>query len=131
MAELTRKAQIAAGAAITPLTPGEKLVKTLANPTDTKFIVTLTPADASSGAMDKTATEINEAYDAGKDIWFEVTDGASDFMAKVSQVTYDPTLSLPTFHAFIVTRDLLVEIVTGTNPEDAYMMFAYTLTPAT
>lgn len=30
MAELTRKAQIAAGAAITPLTPGEKVVKNLA-----------------------------------------------------------------------------------------------------
>ena len=40
-----------------------------------KFIVTLTPSDATFtfGQMDKTAGEIKQAVDAGMEVWFQVT----------------------------------------------------------
>ena len=133
MAELTRKAQIAAGAAITPLTPGEKLVKTLANPTDTKFVVTLTPTAADfSGTMDYTVAEIDEAYKSGKNIQFKVVQGDSAIF--LTALVIDNGGDYFAFGANLVnaTVNALVEAwtVTSAGSSNAYYTKVYVLTPA-
>ena len=134
MAELTRKAQIAAGAAITPLTPGEKLVKTLANPTDTKFVVTLTPTAADfSGTMDYTVAEIDEAYKSGKNVQFKVVQGDSAIFLTPHVLDYGGEYLQFVVNLVNSTVNALVDAWTATSAgsSNAYYTAVYALTPVT
>lgn len=67
------------------------------------FVVTLTPtAEDFSGVMDKTCAEITAAYEAGKDIWFDVDATALGYelwkvqatiMAKVANADYGQAMA--------------------------------------
>lgn len=102
-----------------------------------KFIVTLTPtAPDYSGAMDKTVAEINEAYEAGQEIWFKLHTSASDYIeVPVQLVGHDTTLAYPSFETSVVQSGANLQVFASTNATDdgtkqTYSTTVYSLTPA-
>lgn len=106
------------------------------------FIVTLTPTAADfSGAMDKTVSEIYEAWTAGKKIVFKLdisgltSPGDYYYVECTAQYT-SSDFDYPSFNAFVVNTEnnMLVFVGTGTtsDPDKAsYSAYSYTLSPAT
>ena len=107
-------------------------------PIGKKFIVTLTPTAADySGTMDKTVSDIDAAYKAGRKVVFRVMTGAAtasetDVTSRFSNSNYD----YDAYEAFIVdtTNNLFIRATTtATNDgtKQTYSTKVYTLTPAT
>lgn len=99
-----------------------------------KYLVTLTPTALDlSGTMDKTVSEINAAYEAGKDIWFSVSVGAATLNAKLAIVT-DINAANPMFTFYTIDTNNNVLIVgynnSYTDDADTYGTTIYALTPA-
>lgn len=104
------------------------------------FIVTLTPTEQDfSGTMDKTCAEITAAYEAGKDIWFDVDATALGYelwkvkatiIAKVANANYGQAM------AFLINLQtspaILIFIFTDFNSDgdtNNYHTAIYPLTP--
>lgn len=101
-----------------------------------KFIVTLTPtAQDFSGTMDKTVAEINEAYEAGIEIWFRVYAGTSYSDVPLARYGNADGSPYPSFNANFLYDEVgvLVLIYTGTTDDgtkQTYNTKVYALTPA-
>lgn len=102
-----------------------------------KFIVTLTPTAADfSGTMDKTVAEINEAYEAGQEIVFNVlTSATSHMMIPVANVGYSDAFDYPSFNAYLFDDNTNVMLLAFTATTDdgtkqTYSTAIYALTPA-
>ena len=104
-----------------------------------KFIVTLTPTDLDySGTMDKTVAEINAAYEAGQEIWFDVAI-ASDthVLIMATAVFLDGTVTYHGFETYFTASQggvgILVRFYTGSTNDGTkqyYNTEVYSLTPA-
>lgn len=101
------------------------------------FVVTLTPTAADySGTMDKTVAQINEAYEAGMDIWFKVMTSATSYVGvPVSFLGKDTSFDYPNFGAEIVQSSANLMIVaqtldTSDGAKATYSTKVYSLTPA-
>ena len=100
-----------------------------------KFIVTLTPtAPDYSGTMDKTVAEINAAYEAGMEIWFDIVAPGGHVELKCTQAGYDGA-EFPSFNAYLImdTNNALILAYTGTTNDgtkQTYSTAVYSLTPA-
>ena len=102
-----------------------------------KFIVTLTPTSPDySSTMDKTVAQINEAYEAGQEIWFKVMTSAGTYVeVPVSFLGKDTALDYPNFGAEIVDSRTNLMIVaetldTSDGTKATYSTTVYALTPA-
>lgn len=99
-----------------------------------KFIVTLTPtATDFSGTMDKTAAEINAAYEAGQEIVFRIYGSPTlyyDINATLSSKSNSD--DVPSFVGYgILTGQFIVFETTANTLVSTYSTKIYTLTPAT
>ena len=104
-----------------------------------KFIVTLTPSDATftSGQMDKTVGEIKQAVDAGMEVWFQITlnENLTGLYA-CNGIEHYP--NAPFGYAFVAMfvlnfgDDFLARITTDTVSEDNTTWYGtvFPLTPA-
>ena len=100
-----------------------------------KFVVTLTPTSEDySGTMDKTAQQITDAYNAGREIEFDIP----SLPVKCKAMEFAVNNGLINAGAIVTYRtaggaDLLIEILTDARSADAdtYGTTIYTLTPAT
>lgn len=102
-----------------------------------KFIVTLTPTSLDySGTMDKTVAQINEAYEAGMEIWFRVIlSGTDDFEGPMTAVRHFGAYTFDDFIGMIVlpSEGTLITVETlGTDDgtKQTYSTHIYALTPA-
>ena len=102
-----------------------------------KFIVTLTPTELDySGTMDKTVAQINEAYEAGQEIVFNVlTSATSHMMIPVANVGYSDAFDYPSFNAYLFDNNTNVMVLaftatTNDGTKQTYGTFVYSLTPA-
>lgn len=101
---------------------------------NTDFIVTLTPTSADySGTMDKTAAEINAAYEAGQQIVFRIYDTATSYYDIVATASsFAEGDAIKRFRGFGIFAGYLLEIKTPDGGESTYYStLVYTLTPAT
>ena len=104
---------------------------------DNRFLVTMTPTALDfSGVLDKTYSEIQAAYEAGKDIWFGVSDGSSaTSYLPVSQVVYTTEGTYPLFNTYILydSMDALIFAFAGGTYADgnSYSTIVYSLTRMT
>ena len=100
-----------------------------------KFIVTLTPTALDySGTMDKTVAEINAAYEAGMEIWFDIVAPGGHVELKCTQAGYDGA-EFPSFNAYLImdTNNALILAYTETTNDgtkQTYGTKVYALTPA-
>lgn len=100
-----------------------------------RFVVTLTPTSLDySGTMDKTVAQINEAYEAGMEIWFDVVYNGTHTSNPISSV-YDGGLTYPSFNAYIILSVENALIFAATSQTDdgtkqTYSTTIYSLTPA-
>ena len=103
-------------------------------PIGKKFIVTLTPtAQDYSGTMDKTVAEIDAAYKAGQEIWFEISDGYTTNSFAMTMI-YRDNSAYPSFTGYIIYHDMIIDVATGSTnlgTSNTYNTIVYTLTPAT
>lgn len=102
---------------------------------DSKFIVTLTPTSPDySGTMDKTVAEINEAYEAGQEIWIKIIVPGMGYLMEMACIgNGDQESTYPSFNAkFIAAGKLLYAISGYTNDgtKQTYSTNIYSLTPA-
>ena len=102
-----------------------------------KFIVTLTPTELDySGTMDKTVAQINEAYEAGQEIVFNVlTSATSHMMIPVANVGYSDAFDYPSFNAYLFDNNTNVMVLTFTattndGTKQTYGTVVYPLTRA-
>lgn len=102
-----------------------------------RFIVTLTPTALDySGTMDKTVAEINEAYEAGQEIWFEVgTESQGYAYIQANQISLGDR-TYPSFEATLLNPNMGLLMYAYTEFTDdgtkqTYSTYLYTLTPAT
>ena len=99
-----------------------------------RFIVTLTPtAQDYSGTMDKTVAEIDAAYKAGQEIWFEISDGYTTNSFAMTMI-YRDNSAYPSFTGYIIYHDMIIDVATGSTnlgTSNTYNTIVYTLTPAT
>lgn len=105
-------------------------------PIGKKFVVTLTPTALDySGTMDKTVAEIDAAYKAGKEIWFNViTSEQGNVCVQLESVGFHEGYDYPSFNLTGVLNDVLFFGFTGTTNDGTkatYSTGLYTLTPAT
>ena len=97
-----------------------------------KFIVTLTPTSPDySGTMDKTVAEINAAYEAGQEIWFNVRVAESvTLMSHVNEIYVYMDETYPSFQANVmVDSSTILKAFTGTTDdgtETSYGTMVYT-----
>lgn len=99
-----------------------------------KFVVNLTPTAVDySGTMDHTVAEINAAYEAGMEIWFEISAGTITEQMFVDAVGYGSD-TYPSFETkFIASGSLFVRFftsMTNDGTKQTYSAEIYTLTPA-
>ena len=99
-----------------------------------KFIVTLTPTSPDySGTMDKTVAEINAAYEAGQQIWFEISDGNTTNRFAMTMI-YRDNSAYPSFTGYIIYHDMIIDVATGSTnlgTSNTYNTIVYPITPAT
>jgi hypothetical protein len=101
-----------------------------------KFIVTLTPtAQDYSGTMGKTVSEINAAYEAGREIWFRMVFPAGAYVeVPLNRVVFDTEATYRTFMASIVDADMDAVIciftISDNGTNNQYATKLYPLTPA-
>lgn len=101
-----------------------------------KFIVTLTPTAADySGTMDKTVAEINAAYEAGQDIWFNV--GGGQAYVPLNIVSFSSGYDYPSFECYLVNPGIGTGVImyaytqfTSDGTKQTYYTQIYSLTPA-
>jgi len=97
-----------------------------------RFVVTLTPtAEDFSGTMDKTVAEINEAWQAGKEIWFKLVTLDGTMYARCNAL-WDNGDTYPSFNGFIIndTNKKLITAITGATNDgttDSYGTKIYSL----
>ena len=130
------------GATLPPITAADNGKVLTANsgvwgaqePIGKKFIVTLTPtAQDYSGTMDKTVAEIDNAYHAGLEIWFEISDGYTTNSFAMTMI-YRDNSAYPSFTGYIIYHDMIIDVATGSTnlgTSNTYNTIVYTLTPAT
>ena len=96
-----------------------------------KFIVTLTPTALDySGTMDKTVAQINEAYEAGMEIWFRIYESSTHFYdLKVTLVNTTASDHYPSFGAYGVLTEKFILFYTDVSG-NTYSTEVYALTPA-
>lgn len=102
-----------------------------------KFIVTLTPTALDySGTMDKTETEISDAYEAGQQIVFRVV-GIPEYDyvdVNVTEALYYTSVNRWQMSAYLVMLpDTLIYIYNGISSDGDYARYGtrvFTLTPA-
>lgn len=101
-----------------------------------RFVVTLTPTSADySGTMDKTVSEINAAYNAGRDIWFDFQAQGKSISVPCRVASSNGTDEYMSFDCSVVdlNNNLMVYAWTGyTNDgtKATYSAVVYTLTRA-
>lgn len=90
----------------------------MVSPEDNRFVVTMTPtAQDMSGVMDKTVAEIDEAYGAGKQVFFRVYVG-TDYIETNVTSGGSGSGGYPSFNGFFITNapyDAAVNLWTGTG----------------
>lgn len=101
------------------------------------FIVTLHPAEGSySGAMDKTVSEIYEAYQDGRKImfYFEVEGAGSMEIDVTSRGNGSPAGTYPSFNGLCFTNNEEIMLIytgfTNDGTSNSYDAVVYSLTPA-
>ena len=98
---------------------------------DNRFIVTLTPTALDySGTMDKTVAEINEAYEAGQEILFDVrVAGNVTLRVTMTEVYIDTGYDFPSFQVNVmVDSTTMMKAYTGTTndgTEQTYHTMVY------
>ena len=103
-------------------------------PIGKKFIVTLTPTALDySGTMDKTAAEINAAYEAGQQIVFRIYDTATSYYDIVATASrFAEGDAVKRFMGLGIFAGYLIEIKTPDGGESTYYStLVYPITPAT
>ena len=101
------------------------------------FIVTCTPTSGNySGVMDKTVAEINEAYEAGRKIYFRVLTGANTYAEVLCTIAVKDTALYPSYGGYTidVNNNLFIYAYTGYTNDgtmNAYGASVFPLTPAT
>ena len=101
-----------------------------------RFVVTLTPTNMDySGTMDKTVAQINEAYEAGKEIWFKVAASGYDILIPMSNCSASSSYTYPSFDCRMVDINTDVEVcvrtgVTDDGTKTTYSTKVYAITPA-
>lgn len=103
---------------------------------NTPFVVTCTPtAEDFSGVMDKTVSEMYEAYLAGRRILFKIMESETSWIMVECTVQYFTDAQYPSFNAYFVTDspfNAIVYLYTGTTDNgerDDYGIVIYPLTP--
>ena len=101
-----------------------------------KFIVTLTPTSPDySGTMDKTVSEINAAYEAGQEIWANISAQGKNLYIPLKMASTDGTIQYPSFDfcAYDATSNLMIlayTAYTDDGTKQTYSTTVYSLTPA-
>lgn len=100
-----------------------------------KFIVTLTPTALDySGTMDKTVAQINEAYEAGQEIWFSVNGGQAYVPLNIA--AFGSGYDYPSFECYFVNPNIGTGVImyaytqfTSDGTKQTYSTKIYSLTP--
>lgn len=99
------------------------------------FIVTLTPtAQDFSGTMDKTVGEITEAYEAGMEIWANISAQGKNLYVPLKMASTDGTNQYPSFDfcVYDLINNLMILAFTAYTSDGAkqtYSTAVYSLTP--
>lgn len=99
------------------------------------FIVTCTPTSQNySGVMDKTVAEINEAYEAGRKIYFRVLTGANTYAEVLCAIAVKDTALYPSYGGYTIdlNNNLFIYAYTGYTNDgtmNAYGAAVFPLTP--
>ena len=106
-------------------------------PIGKKFIVTLTPTALDySGTMDKTVAEINAAYEAGQEIWANISAQGKNLYIPLEMASTNGEDQYPSFDfcTYDIEEGLLIlafTAYTNDGTKQTYSTAIYTLTPAT
>ena len=101
-----------------------------------KFYVTLTPtAEDYSGTMDYTVAEINAAYEAGMEIWANISAMGKNLYIPLKMASTDGEYQYPSFDfcAYDISNDLMILAFTeytNDGTKQTYSTSVYSLTPA-
>ena len=101
-----------------------------------KFVVTLTPtAQDFSGTMDKTVAEINAAYEAGQEIWANISAMGKNLYIPLKTASTDGEYQYTSFDfcAYDIINDLMIlafTAYTNDGTKQTYSTSVYSLTPA-
>jgi hypothetical protein len=102
-----------------------------------KFIVTLTPTALDySGTMDKTVAEINAAYEAGQEIWANISAQGKNLYIPLKTASTNGEDQYPSFDfcAYDIGDGLMIlafTAYTNDGTKQTYSTAIYSLTPAT
>lgn len=99
------------------------------------FVVTLTPtAQDYSGTMDKTVSEINAAYEAGRKIVFKVMVSFTQYMmVDCTTQIFGSNTAYPAFNAYIVDNgsNIIIFASTGLTDDGTKQTYSTTIFPLT
>ncbi len=102
-----------------------------------KFVVTLTPTALDySGTMDKTVAEINAAYEAGQEIWANISAQGKNLYIPLKTASTNGEDQYPSFDfcAYDIGDGLMIlafTAYTNDGTKQTYSTAIYSLTPAT